>query len=154
MEKLRLRKVNLPEAMLPVSSFSDSQLIVAHSVMPSFFPSSFRHALHQNCNPYFSLHVSSSFFRKAIIQTDVISSEDTNTLGASICRDGILVSQSMVNPTQLSGRVKKKIHIKMQMLLRKWNVDGYNPPKKNIHEIRAVDPQLAGWAVCSARPEC
>lgn len=42
----------------------------------------------------------------------------------------------------------RKNHIIMQMLLRKGNVDRYSPPKKNID-----DPQLAGRAVCSARPE-
>lgn len=44
----------------------------------------------------------------------------------------------------------RKNHIIMQMLLRKCNVDRYSPPKKNIDEIQAVDPQLAGTAVCSA----
>lgn len=46
-----------------------------------FLPVRFGQALARNCNPDFSLDISSSFFKNAVIRMDAVSSLDTIRLG-------------------------------------------------------------------------
>lgn len=98
----------------------------------------------QNCKVDFCLRVSRSFFKKLPFRRMLFPAWTKHSWRDPYAEMRIFISQKMVKPTQLSSHVGKN-HIKMQMLLSKWNVDGCSPPKKNIHEIQAVDPRLA-WA--------